>query len=381
MGGGLGGWRTVTELRRLGYTGSLVLLAEEEHRPYDRPPLSKQVLMGGAELDSAFLADPDEAAALEIDLVLGAAATQVTRGSVETGDASYAWGSLVLATGGSPRLPAFVPAHERVHSLRTRSDAERIAGAMAGAESLLVVGGGFIGMEVAAAGRARGHAVTLIEGQETLAHAGVGREMGLALQELHRSRGVDVLTGSPVVSMTADDRGTEVVTAAGERARGEAAVVGLGIAPRTELLGGAGLDLSDGFVCDDEGRVLGLDGVWAVGDVARWTASDGRAVRREHWSTAVDQAAIVAHALLEEPVPASLRTPPYVWSDQYGLKLQQLGRPELADSQGWLEREGHTGVYGYRRGDSLVAVTTLGPPRLMAPHRRNVMAALAGHLG
>jgi NADPH-dependent 2,4-dienoyl-CoA reductase/sulfur reductase-like enzyme len=380
VGGGSGGWRTATELRRLGYDGSLVLIGAEPDRPYDRPPLSKHVLTGTAEPSSVFLGAPDEAATLGIELVLGTPATAVTRTAVETAEASYPWASLVLATGGLPRRPAFVPTHPRVHVLRTLGDAQRLRQSLVHAGSLVVVGGGFIGMEVAAAGRALGIEVTLVEAQQTLGGIAVGRAMGSLLEDVHRSHGVRVLTGSPVTAVTAGSHDVQV--AVGDRVvRGDVAVVGLGIAADTALMLEWNLDLTDGILCDTEGRVEDASRVWSVGDVARWSGPDGVAVRREHWSSTVDQAGIVAHALLGLDVPAFLRTPPYVWSDQFGLKLQQLGRPENSDWEGWLERDGLTGTYGYRRAGDLVAVTTLGPPSLLARHRRTITAVLARDTG
>ncbi|CAN5504125.1 FAD/NAD(P)-binding oxidoreductase [soil metagenome] len=381
VGGGLGGWRTATELRRLGHAGRLTVIGAEAHRPYDRPPLSKRVLAGVAEPHSAYLDDADSPASLDSDLRTGVRATSVAPGIVETSTGRLPWDTLVVATGGEPRRPAFVPRHPRVHVLRTLDDAVALRADLLASASLVVVGGGFIGMEVAAAARSLGLRVTLVEAQPTLAQAAVGVELGQVLADVHRDHGVDVRAGAPVTTMSTSDDRVEVVLGDGTTLVADLAVVGLGIVPATGVLGGLGLDLSDGVLCDREGRVAGLDGAWAVGDVARWADGLGGTLRREHWTTTADQASIVAHAVLGLDAPDHLRAPPYVWSDQHGLKVQQLGRPDLADAEGWLERNGSSGCYGYHRGEDLVAVATIGIPRLLAPYRRPVAEGLAALRG
>lgn len=377
VGAGLGGWRTATQLRELGHTGSLVVVGDESHRPYDRPPLSKQVLSGAMTPEAVQLDDAGTADALDIDLRLGERVTCVRPGEVQTSRGTIPWDALVLATGGVPRRPRFVPRHERVHVLRTLDDSVSLRAALLDAGTLVVVGGGFIGMEVAAAARGLGVDVAILEAQPALAETAIGAPVGGLLGELHRTNGVTVSTGVAVAAMTAHDTGVVVDLADGTSVAADVAVVGLGAAPDLRLVDGLGVDTADGLLCDAVGRVVGLPGAWAVGDVARWAMPDGSSVRHEHWSTTADRAGIVAHAVLGLAVPDFLRPPPYVWSDQYGVKLQLLGRPELADSEGWLETDGPSGAYGYRRGEHLVAVVTLGTPRLLAVHRRSVVDGLA----
>lgn len=377
VGAGLGGWRTATELRALGHAGSIVVVGEEPHRPYDRPPLSKQVLSGAMMPAETQLDRPELAVDLDIELRLGERVTRVTAGAVHTSRDALAWDALVLATGGVPRRPRFVPRHDRVHVLRTLDDAVSLRAALLDADSIAIVGGGFIGMEVAAAARGLGVDVTLIEAQSTLAETAIGPAIGALLGELHVAHGVIVRTGVPVAAMMAGDAGVMIELADGTSCAADIALVGLGATPDLGPVGALGLDTTDGLLCDEVGRVVGLSGVRAVGDVARWRMPDGTSTRHEHWSTTVDQAGIVAHSVLGLDIPEFLRPPSYVWSDQYGVKLQLLGRPTLADSEGWLERDGLSGAYGYRRGEHLVAVATLGTPRLMAVHRRAVVEGLA----
>jgi NADPH-dependent 2,4-dienoyl-CoA reductase/sulfur reductase-like enzyme len=385
IGGGLAGWRTATELRRLGHTGELVILAGEDEMPYDRPPLSKRVLSGADRAEVARLATPDKVAELDIHVELGAWVDRVNDHSVTTRDGrDWEWDRLVVATGATPRRPDFVPAHPRVHMLRTLTDSRRLAEAWRTARSIVVVGGGFIGAEVAAAATAQGLVVTLVEAQSWVAERALGAPVAELLTSLHRDNGVDLRLGVAVQSLHADDGGVRVHLEAGASIVADLAVIGLGVVPHVELLAGGDADITDGILCDHRGRVIGRDSTWAVGDVARWHEVGGRAVRREHWSSAVDQASAAAHDLLGLDIPAELAVPPYVWSDQYGLKVQVLGHPDLADRDGWLDHEtgSAVGAYGYWRGEALVGVVTIGPPRLMASHRRTVVQALAeGALG
>lgn len=380
VGAGLAGWRTATELRRLGHEGAITVLGAEQELPYDRPPLSKRVLAGEDDPSLTRLAGADTAAADGISLRLGARVTVVGDSHVELADGKrYDWDQLVIATGAEPRRPAWVPVHPRVHLLRTLPDALRLAEAMRTARSLVVIGGGFIGAEVAATARGLGLEVVLVELAPTIAHAAVGPQVGGLLDDLHRSRGVDLRTGEAVAHMTAATDGVVVTTASGTQIVADLAVVGLGVSPAVDIVAiRPGADLTNGIACDPDGRVEGWPGVWAVGDVARWRNADGsQGRRREHWSSASDQAAAVAHGLLGLAVPAHLRSLPYVWSDQYDVKLQAFGRPELADDADWLVREGGHGVWGHTRKGDLVAVVGVGPPRMLGGYRRAVAAALA----
>lgn len=378
LGAGLAGWRTAMELRRLGATESIIVIGRENEIPYDRPPLSKRLLSGEIDPSEIRLAGAADAADLGITLMLGRAVNSVTPASVILDqDQEIGWDTLVLATGAAPIVPAFVPQHRKVHTLRTLSDALALREACSVARSLVVVGGGFIGAEVAATARALGLDVTVVEARPHLAFDAVGPHVGSRLDELHRGHGVRVLVGDPVSRMAADDAGVRVETEAGQAISADQAVIGLGVRPNVGVMASLGIDLSGGVACDDRGRVDGVPGAYAVGDVASWTQSGGARKRREHWSSASDQAVIVAHDLLGLEPPKHALGPPYAWSDQYGIKVQMLGRAELADRHGWIEQADGTGVYGYHRGDLLVAVTSVGPPRLLAKYRATVTTAVA----
>jgi NADPH-dependent 2,4-dienoyl-CoA reductase/sulfur reductase-like enzyme len=382
VGGGLAGWRTAAELRRLGHEGPITVLAEESEPPYDRPPLSKRVLTGVDDPSVAHLTSPALAADLDIDLRLGARVTRLSDDRARTVDGDeVGWDALVLAMGAKPVRPSWVPDHPRVHYLRTMGDSLRLREALGANRSLVVVGGGFIGCEVAAAARELGLVVTVLESQPELALGALGAPVAGLLSQLHRSRGEQVVLGDPVAGMEVTDAGgVTVLLSSGAVVTADIAVVGLGVRPEAGLLGDCTPDPAAGVLCDERGRVVGRSSVWAVGDVARWRSADGAEVRREHWSSAVDQATVVAHDVLGLPMPAHLLGPPYVWSDQHGLKVQVLGRPDLADSEAWLVQEGGGGAYGYMRGARLVGVVTLGSPRLLAKHRARVTEELAALL-
>jgi len=379
VGSGLAGWRTATELRRLGHKGVLTVLGAEQELPYDRPPLSKRVLAGVDDPSLTRLAGADTAAANGIALRLGARVATIGESHVELADGEQInWDELVIATGADPRRPAWVPVHPRVHLLRTLSDSLRLAEAMRAARSLVVIGGGFIGAEVAATARGLGLKVVLVELAPTIAHAAVGAQIGELLDDLHRSRGVDLRTSEAVSHMTTTSDEVVVTTASGTEIVADLAVVGLGVTPAVGILATRpDADLTNGIACDPDGRVEGWPGVWAVGDVARWRNTDGsEGIRREHWSSASDQAAAVAHGLLGLPVPPHLRTPPYVWSDQYDVKLQAFGRPDLADDGDWLVHQDGYGVWGHTRQGDLVAVVGVGTPRMLGAYRRAITANL-----
>lgn len=373
VGAGLGGWRTAKEARKLGFDGSITVLGDEGGVPYDRPPLSKQVLTGEREPESAHLTDDNEIAALDIDLRRGTRATSVAVGAVETADGERIEAdAIVIATGARAAVPGLIADQPAVRLLRSFDDSLSLFADLDRAGSMLVLGGGFIGAEVAAAARVHHTEATIVEAMPTMLGP-LGTELGGAVERLHHDIGVDVLTGTPVASVEAHDDGVKVGLADGRELTADVVVAGFGAKLNTEALG----DLAnvDGVHCDDQGRVDGHPGLYAVGDVSAWyDPSSGRHVRREHWSSASDQATIVAHAILGLEATRFLASPPYFWTDQPGAKIQLIGRPELADREGWLEvddAETRT-VYGWHRGDQLVAAAVIGMPRLLARFRKEL---------
>ncbi|MGA9100604.1 NAD(P)/FAD-dependent oxidoreductase [Aeromicrobium sp.] len=378
VGAGVAGWRTAKETRKAGFDGPITVIGDEDEIPYDRPPLSKQVLTGEREPDSVRLTDDEEIGSLGIDLRRGVSATSVTADGVETSDGERLMADVVvIATGARAAVPPIVADQPAVRTLRGLGDSVGLAGDLDRAGSVLVLGGGFIGAEVAAAARAHGTDVTIVEAMPSLLGP-LGPEVGGVVQGLHHDIGVHVLTGTPVSAVDAHDDGAEVELADGRVLSADLVVAGFGARINSEALG----DLAgpDGIRCDDHGRVEGHPGLFAVGDVSAWhDPRSGRHVRREHWSSASDQAAIAAHAIVGLEATRFLESPPYFWTDQPGLKVQLLGWPELADREGWLEIEDvdPKSAYGWHHGDDLVAAAILGKPRLFVKLRKELIAT--GH--
>lgn len=366
VGAGLGGLRTVEGLRTIGYPGRISLVGEEPHAPYDRPPLSKQVLTGEWEPGRTTLRTVDELDDLGVRVHLGLRAVALAPGEVELSDGSSLHAdAIVVATGLVARRLPDQPAG--VLGLRTLDDAEVLRSQLRRAASLLVVGGGFIGAEVASAGRSYDLAVTVLEAQPVVASRALGPELGTLAGRLMSEAGVDV-RGNVTLSGFAGDH--TVVLADGTRYEADVVVVGIGGAPQ---VGWTGVAAPQGLPCGPTGRVEGLDGVWALGDVASWAGPDGVRRRHEHWTSAGDQAAVVARDIVGEPPPPP--TVPYFWSDQFGLKIQLIGQAQDADAVVPLHGTGLAGgpvrgtVAGLLTGDRLVAVVGFGAARRVVRFR------------
>ena len=380
VGAGLGGVRTVEKLRSGGYPGRLTLIGAEERAPYDRPPLSKQILHGAWEPERVSLWDEPSLAALDIALRLGVPAVGLHGTKVELADGtSVAGDAVVLATGvGARRIPG-QPAD--VLTLRSLDDAVVLREALAGAESLLIIGGGFIGAEVAHAARLRGLRVTVVEALEAPCARVLGTRVGALAGRLFTEAGVELRCG---VSVQRFVDGHTVVLSDGDTVSADVVLLSIGSVPAVAWLDGLGFDTAGGLACDDQGRVLGADGswvarVWALGDMAAWADPiRGRHHRSEHWTSAVDQAGVVASGLLGLPGPPP--AVPYVWSDQFGLKIQSVGRPDLADTVVPLHGDGLGGgpiagtLVGYFAEDTLVGVVGFGAARHLLRYRPLVAA-------
>jgi NADPH-dependent 2,4-dienoyl-CoA reductase/sulfur reductase-like enzyme len=374
VGAGLAGWRTAKETRKAGFEGTITVLSEEDEVPYDRPPLSKQVLTGEREPESVRLTDDEEIGTLDIDVRRGIRATSVTADAVETSAGERLEADVVvIATGARAAVPPFVADQPAVRTLRKLDDSIRLAGDLDRAGSVLVLGGGFIGAEVAAAARSHDTQVTIVEAMPGLLGP-LGPGVGGVVRQLHEDLGTTVLTGTPVASVDAHHDGAEVELADGRTLAADLVIAGFGARINSEALG----DLAgpEGVQCDHHGRVVGHSGLFAVGDVSAWYDTRSRRhLRREHWSSASDQAAIAAHAILGQEAARFLESPPYFWTDQPGLKVQLLGWPELADRAGWLDIDDvePKSAYGWHRGDELVAAAVLGKPRLFVKLRKELI--------
>jgi len=336
VGASLAGARTAQALRRGGWTGPITMIGAEPHPPYDRPPLSKGILLGRADRAGIALLSAEQCAGLGIELRLGRPAVgldPVAR-HVALGDGTrVGYDALVVATGSAPRvLPETVADGPRtgVHVLRTLDDALALRESLSAGARVVVVGGGFIGAEIASSCRALDLDVSIVEADRVLMGRGLGTRLGAAAAVRHSAHGVRVLLGRRVARLHGHDRLTAVELDDGTELPADVAVVGIGSRPATGWLEGAGLTLDDGVVCDETLAAAGVQDVYAVGDVARWRARRyGTTLRTEHWTGAGEQAAAVAATLCGtrteyDPVP-------YVWSDQFGAKLQIFGRVRPAD--------------------------------------------------
>ncbi|ALE74691.1 ferredoxin reductase [Pseudonocardia sp. EC080625-04] len=370
IGAGLAGLRTVQGLRRAGYEGRLSLVGAEEHLPYDRPPLSKQYLAGEWDRSRIELASEDDLEELGVRTHLGRAAVALRPGEVELDDgATLHADAIVLAVGVTSRTLDGQPGS--IHVLRSVDESDGLRDALADASSLLVVGAGFVGAEVASTAVDRGLAVTVVETAPVPMERLLGERGGTLVARLMTDAGIDLRTGVSVASLTA----TGAELSDGSTVSADETVVGIGGRLDLGWLEGSGPDLSGGIPCDERGRVEGLDGVWAVGDAAAWTdPRTGDRARLEHWTSAAEQAAAVAADIAGgDPPPATV---PFFWSDQFGLKIQLIGRPGAADEVLTLHGDGLDGgavkgtVLGYLRGDTLVAVAGFGAARLIARYRR-----------
>lgn len=381
VGASLAGIRTVQGLRRRGSTDEIVLVGDEpgssDGLAADRPPLSKAYL-GDPAVTAPPLVTPEDLAGLDVRLV-HARATDLDvdgRRVVLHGGAVESFDELVVATGSTPRTVPGLEPRPGVHSLRSAADAARIRSACAGAR-VVVVGGGFIGAEVAWSLRERGLSVTVVEPLPTLMVRGVGPEIGAALTRRHAASGIDLRMGVGVAAVEGADRVEGVRLTDGDRVPADVVVLGLGTVPETSWLVDSGLDLRDGVVCDERLAARGATGVHAVGDVARWRHPRyGEDIRVEHWTNAVETAGVVAANLTGTPTIHD--AVPYVWTEQLGGRLLVHGRvrpqDELRVVHGDLDAEfvAVTGADGL-----LQSVVGYGAVRPLVRYRK-LLAAGAG---
>jgi NADPH-dependent 2,4-dienoyl-CoA reductase/sulfur reductase-like enzyme len=376
VGSSVGGIRTAQELRSLGFDGEIVVLGEEQEMPYDKPPLSKQLLTGQMSDADASLLGPDGWAGLDIDGRLGRRAIGLDTDEMVVrveGDDDVEYDALVIATGVRPRtLPGPLADHDALFTVRQLRDSRDLA-ARISAGPVVVVGAGFIGAEVASSARSLGAEVTMLEALSAPFARVLGTEVGAHLTELHRAHGVNVLTEAAVASVERTADGAAVHLADGRVVEAATVVVGIGTVTNTEWLDGSGVPVEDGVLVDQGCAVQAAEAVYAVGDVARrLDAASGVYRRVEHWTSAVEQARVVAEQIVEPLKAAGPAKAPYFWSDQFGTKIQMVGRP--ADADRVEIRTHHVSgtdrtVALYARGETLAAAVTFGWPRAVAACR------------
>jgi 3-phenylpropionate/trans-cinnamate dioxygenase ferredoxin reductase component len=332
VGAGMAGGKAVETLREDGFDGRIVLLGAEPDRPYERPPLSKDYLRGEAERQTIYLQE-DAGWYAEHDVELRpstvVASLDVAESAVVLADGErVGYDRLLLATGAEPkRLPVPGADLAGVHVLRTVEDSDVLRAVLDAGGRLVVVGAGWIGCEVAASARQRGMEVTLIESLSVPLERVLGPELGAFYRDVHLDHGVELRLGDGVEAFEGADRVERVRTSEGASIECDAVVVGVGVAPRTELADGV-LDLDDGILVD-AGLSASVDGVFAAGDVANHDHPLLGRLRVEHWANALEQGPAAARAMLGQDV--AYDRVPYFFSDQYDVGMEYAGHSQPGD--------------------------------------------------
>ena len=375
VGAGECGTRAAMALRERGFTGAITLLGREDVIAYERPPLSKAALAA----DDAELVHPWTAEALAeagVALRLGVDVTGIDREArtVETTDGPVPYDRLLLATGAGPRRLGL----DHVHYLRTHSDAATLRDLVSRGGRLLVIGAGFIGLEIAAGARERGMEVVVVEAAERALARMVPPVVAEQVVALHAAHGVEVRTGTTVTAVERHEGGLRASLSTGESLDVDTVVAGVGAAPHTEIAAAAGLLVEDGIVVDEQLRTSDPR-VWAAGDCAAFPdARSGHRVRVESWRSAHDQAVTVAASMTggQEPHVAV----PWFWSDQYDQMLQSAGLPTTAVDEVVRRREDGSLIhFGLDAGGRLVAATSLGRGPVVAKDIRIAEQLIATH--
>ena len=381
VGASLAGLRAAEALRREGFDGRLVLVGEEPHRPYDRPPLSKELLAGALEpADIALWRAPHDQLGIEERLGVAAVALDAGARRVTLADGTVlGYDGLVIATGATPRRLPGLALGEGIHVLRTLDDALALRAELERGPRVGVIGGGFIGAEVAATCRRRGLPVTVLEALPAPMARALGPRIGGVLAGLHADHGVDLRCGVRIEAVETQGPGVRVRLAGGVTVEVDVLVVAIGVEPATGWLTGSGLRLDDGVCCD--ATCHAAPGVVAAGDVARWPNPrfGGTPMRIEHWTNAVEQAHHAARSLLAGPAAEPFAPVPYVWSDQYDTKIQVVGHLPGAERSEVVagDLEARRFVVAYGRDGRVVGAVGFDQPRLVMQARALIAAGAA----
>ncbi|APX02445.1 NAD(P)/FAD-dependent oxidoreductase [Arthrobacter sp. QXT-31] len=376
VGASLAGLSAARAARAQGFSGRLVIIGDEHHRPYDRPPLSKDFLLGTITAEDLFLETDDDGLHAEWILGGGAVGLDAAERTIRLHDGGTVTADgIVIATGARARQIPALAGLENVSYLRTMADAQALTPRLVAGGRMIVIGAGFIGAEVASSAASRGMEVTMINNGPVPFTAQLGEDMGSVVARLHAANGVNLVCGTGIEEFhRAGNSVTGLRLADGRELAADVVVVGIGAEPNVEWLAGSGVEVDGGVLCDAMGRT-NVPGIVAVGDCAAWfDAAVDRHRRVEHWTGALERAALAVQALLDDDAPAQPLKPPYFWSDQHGVKIQFAGHSAGYDR---LEIEAgdpqeHNFLAIYYREDVPVAVLGMNQPRLFTKWRRSL---------
>jgi 3-phenylpropionate/trans-cinnamate dioxygenase ferredoxin reductase subunit len=388
VGAGQAGADVTGALRTAGYTGSITLIGDEAYAPYRRPPLSKAFLAGEATLESLYIKAPAAYTKQAVDCHFGTGVEAIDRAARQVrlyDGTTVPYEHLVLATGGRARRLSLPGAeHPNVHYIRTVDDILRLKEQFHAGSKLVIIGGGYIGLEVAAVGRKKELQVTLIEAMPRVLARVTTPDLSAFYERVHRKHGVDIRTGVGVHEFEGDPKVHTVVLTDGTRLPADLVIVGIGLVPNTELAEAAGLPVSNGIVVDQFTRTADPN-IYAIGDCSNHVNEfyPGRRLRLESVPNATEQARVCAAAICGKPTPYN--AVPWFWSDQYNLKLQMVGLSEGYDQsvvRGDMDTEAFS-VFYLREG-TLIAADTVSraqdfmiAKRLIAERAKVTAAALA----
>jgi NADPH-dependent 2,4-dienoyl-CoA reductase/sulfur reductase-like enzyme len=378
VGGSLAGLRSAEGLRKAGYSGPIKVIGNEPYLPYNRPPLSKDLLSGTGEIDEIYF--PIKESVADIDWVLGQAATSLDTKEQKVTDlsgTSHSYSALVIATGLRPKpLPVDANGIEGIHVLRTFDDAVALRKQLLPGVKVLILGAGFIGCEVAATAVKAGCQVKVVSRTHEPMQEALGKTLGREVKRRHELMGVEFVKGASVFGLIGDGHVERVILDSGVIYDADLVVVAIGSLPNTEWLEGSGIDISNGVLVDGGLRAISSDGtvvenIFAVGDVARYVNPlfDQVPRRVEHWNLPTEtgkRAGLVLGKYLNGESIAEMLTEPFAplpsfWSDQYDMHILAFGMTYLADRSEMVAGEiSGECVFEYFRNDKLVGVCGIG---------------------
>ncbi|WP_028267813.1 NAD(P)/FAD-dependent oxidoreductase [Arthrobacter sp. MA-N2] len=380
-GASTAGLTAARELRKKGFMGRLRLVEQDRSGPYRRPEVSKGLLSGALNASDIAIAWPAD---LDLELVLGARLEHLDVGDRAVGirhddgrAESLHFDRLLLATGCIARPTPFDPTIGRVHTLRSAQDAQNMKADLDRADRVAIIGGGFIGLEVAAVAQKLGKSVTVIEAAEIPLSRILGDVFGNRIAAHHQAHGVELITGASVVGLDVDGSNNvaAVALASGERIEADVVLMAIGSRPAIDWLESSGLPSSDGIECDETCAVEGTDGlIVAAGDLASWiNPLYQRRMRVEHWTNAIEQGTYAARRLMGAHDPDGFVSAPYFWSDQHGVKIQSIGSSFGHDEAVVIDESDDSMLVAYGLNGRLLSVAGLNAGTRVMKHRRLVL--------